>query len=334
MWIDGHLDLAFNAGLGRDLTLNLDELRARDPVASQTATVTFEEIRRSGVGLCLATLFALPETREHAGYTSWQEARAQATAQLDQYRRWQDGGFVRLLTSGTQIREHAAGYDAATSPLGVVLLLEGADPLRDVDDLRFWHEAGVRAIGLSWGRTRYAGGTAAPGPLTDRGRELLGGMRELGVAQDLSHLDEEAFDEATELQPRCFASHSNSRALVSNRRPDDNRHLPDSNVRRIGECGGVIGLVLPGMFLRSGWDAAQPRVGLEQVRRHAEHYAELIGWDKVALGSDLDGGFGNEQTPAGLDRYSDLDKLADALPDDVREDVMGGNWLSWLGANL
>ncbi len=328
MWIDAHLDLAYNAGLGRDLTLDLESLRDRDPLGD-TATVTFPELRRGGVGLCLATLFAMPETRDSAGYTTWQEARVQAVRQLDQYRRWQDAGLIELLGSGKEIREHAQRFGAATSPLGVVLLMEGADPLRDVDDLHFWHSAGVRAIGLSWGKTRYAGGTDAPGPLSDRGRELLGGMRDLGVAQDLSHLDEEAFFEAAELQPRCFASHSNSRAFV-----DGNRHLSDEMVRAIGERRGVIGLVLLSTFLRRGWTPDQRRVELGEVRRHAEHYAELIGWKRVGLGSDLDGGFGNEKTPLGIERYRDLERLAEVLPEDVRTGVMGANWQRWLEANL
>ena len=329
MFIDGHLDLAYNAALGRDLTLDLNTLRERDPVGGQTAGVTFDELRRGGVGLCQGTLFALPQTAEYAGYTNWREARVQAMKQLDQYRRWQDGGWLRLLESGDEIAEHARRYDPASSPLGVVLLMEGADALRDVDDLPFWHAAGVRAIGLSWGRTAYAGGTDAPGPLTERGRELLMGMRELGVAQDLSHLDEEAFFEATELQPKCFASHSNSRAYA-----DGNRHLSDEMALEIGRRGGVIGLVLLGQFLQRGWTPEQSRVELDAVVRHAEHYAELIGWDKIGLGSDLDGGFGNEQTPEGIGSARDLTRLAELWPDKVRRAVMGGNWLRWLALNL
>lgn len=333
MWIDAHLDLAYNALSGRDLTLDLATLRGREAQSPDTATVTFEELRRSGVGLCLGTLFAAPQTAEHAGYTDWQGARAQALAQLDQYRRWEDAGHITLISTGAEVRQHAARYDPASSPLGVVLLMEGADPLRDVDDLPFWAGAGVRAIGLSWGQTRFAGGTAAPGPLTGRGRELLGGMRELKVAQDLSHLDERAFFEAVELQPRCFASHSNSRALVHNAAPDDNRHLSDEMVSAIGHQGGMIGLVLLSLFLKRGWNMDQPRVELGEVVRHAEHYASLIGWDHVGLGSDMDGGFGNEKTPQGIDAYRDLERLATALPPEAGG-VMGGNWLRWLGANV
>lgn len=163
MRVDAHLDLAFNAALGRDLTLSLDALRAQDPVAGQTAAVTFEDIRRAGVGLCFGTLFAQPQTATQGGYTTWQEARAQAQAQLEQYLRWQDSGHIRLLRGRAEVQAHAQSY-SETAPLGVLLLMEGADPLRDVDDLPYWQAAGVSAIGLAWGQTRYAGGTGAPGP--------------------------------------------------------------------------------------------------------------------------------------------------------------------------
>ncbi len=318
MYIDAHLDLAFNAQLGRDLTLSLSELRAHDPVAGQRAAVTFDEIRRAGVGLCFGTLFALPQTDAHAGYTTWQEARAQAQAQLEQYQRWQDAGHIRLLTTGEEVQRHAAEY-SAEAPLGVVLLIEGADPLRDVDDLPYWYAAGVRAIGLAWGQTRYAGGTDAPGPLSDRGRDLLAGMRDLGVIQDMSHLDEEAFFEAAELQPRIMASHSNSRTFVPT-----NRQLSDDMARTVAAQGGVIGLVLLSKFL---WPRAEfERAPLSEVTRHAEHFAKLVGEQHVGLGSDLDGGFGVEKMPLGLERYADIAQL------ELGQAVMGGNWLRFLSA--
>jgi hypothetical protein len=63
-------------------------------------------------------------------------------------------------------------------PVGLVVLMEGADGIRSVDELAEWHDRGVRLIGLSWAGTRYAGGTGDPGPLTEEGRTLLKGMAE------------------------------------------------------------------------------------------------------------------------------------------------------------
>ena len=51
--------------------------------------------------------------------------------------------------------------------------MEGADPIETPSQLGAWTERGVRIIGPAWGRTRYAGGTGAPGGLTALGGQLL-----------------------------------------------------------------------------------------------------------------------------------------------------------------
>ncbi|QFP76723.1 dipeptidase [Deinococcus sp. AJ005] len=322
--IDGHLDLAYNALNGRDLTLTLEELRRVDPVEGQTATTTFTELRAAGVGVCFGTLFALPRTPDSPqGYTDHAGARAQALAQLDVYRRWEDGGFLRLLRSGAEVSAHLAQADA---PLGVVLLMEGADPLRDEGDLPFWVDAGVRLIGPAWGVTAYAGGTGAPGPLTDAGKALVTAMCDLGIALDASHLDDAAFWDAAEIGPKMIASHSNSRALVPG-----NRHLNDEMARAIAERGGVIGLVFLSSFIKQGMETGAT---LDDLAAHARHYAELVGWDRVAIGSDMDGGFGAEKTPVGIGRYSELPRFLDEVPGEHRAGVAGENWLRWLTAYL
>ncbi|GMA16558.1 peptidase M19 [Deinococcus metallilatus] len=325
--VDGHLDLAFNAAQGRDLTLGLEALRAADPVEGETATVTFGELGAAGTRVAFGTLFALPRTEQSPqGYTDHAGARAQALAQLDQYRRWEDAGLIRLLRGGAEVRAHLAQPEG---PLGVVLLMEGADPVRDADDLLFWQEAGVRAIGPAWGRTRYAGGTAAPGPLTDAGRALVTAMRDLGLTLDASHLDDAAFWEALEIGPRVIATHANSRAFVPG-----NRQLTDEMARAVAATGGMIGLVFLGTFIRAGWNPSQPRVGLEELAAHARHYAARVGWEHVGLGTDLDGGFGREKAPAGVERYRDVGHFLDLLPEEHRAGVAGGNWGRWLTRHL
>lgn len=320
--IEGHLDLAWNAVRGRDLTLSLDALRTGDPVVGQTAMVTFGELQAAGVAVCFGTLFALPASPGTPGYTDHAGARAQALAQLDQYHRWEDRGVIRLLRSRAEVAAHLAHPGER---LGVVLLMEGTDPVRDAAELPFWVEAGVRVLGPAWGRTRYAGGTGAPGPLTPAGRDLVTAMRDLGVTLDASHLDDASFWEAAELGPRLIASHANSRALVPG-----NRHLTDEMARAVAASGGVIGLVFLNTFLQAGWEEGQPRPGLEALAAHARHYAGVVGWAHVGLGSDLDGGFGREKVPAGVERYRDVGRVLELLPPEVRDGVAGGHWREWL----
>ncbi|MFC3832532.1 MULTISPECIES: dipeptidase [Deinococcus] len=327
--IDGHLDLAYNAGVGRDLTLPLDELRSREgPGARDIATVTFGALRAGRVAVCLGTLFAMPRTESSPhGYTDADGAHAQALAQLDQYRRWEDAGHVRLLRPGAEVAAHLreSARDPDATPLGVVLLMEGADPIRTPDELPFWVQQGVQIVGLSWRGTRYAGGTGVPGGLSAVGEELLDAMREQHVTLDASHLAEQSFWEALERQPDVIASHSNARARV----PTD-RHLTDDMLRAIGDGGGVVGTVLYNGFLHPGWARGEARTPPQTVAAMLDHLAEVAGWAHVGLGSDMDGGFGLREFPEGLNSAADLGRVADLVPADHRAGVRAGNWARWL----
>ncbi len=73
---------------------------------------------------------------------------------------------------------------------------------------------------------------------------------------------------------------------------------------------------------------------------HADHICQLAGSAKhVAIGSDLDGGFGREHIPAEMDSIVDLVKIAGVLERRgfLAEDVQGvlsGNWMRFYRANL
>jgi len=71
-------------------------------------------------------------------------------------------------------------------------------------------------------------------------------------------------------------------------------------------------------------------VTLDDVQRHAEHIADLIGWEHVAIGSDFDGGFGLQETPRAITRGADFEKLGRIAPSEARVGLLGGNWLRFL----
>lgn len=342
--VDAHLDLAFNAVTeGRDLTLPLDELRARERRSSETAMVTWPELRAAGVNLVFGTLYASPAAKVAMqptpddgaganpgavaspadGYVDAEGAHAQALAQLTWYQSMERDGWISIVRDRGDL--DALRTRQRDDPIGLVLLMEGADPIRTPDEARWWWEQGVRIVGPAWQRTRYAGGTRAPGPLTALGRELMREMSALGMALDVSHLSDESLAEALELHSGpVLASHSNARALS----PTD-RHLSDEALRGLAARDAVVGLVLGSAFL----DVAAGRtgaVGLERVGEHFRHMAAIVGADRVGIGSDLDGGFGLEETPVGLSRAGDLARLGDVVPASSRDSFLGGAWWSWL----
>ena len=228
----------------------------------------------------------------------------------------------------------------STPPIGLILSMEGADPISDVTDLSEFHRRGLRAVGPAhYGRSRHAGGTSTTAPLTALGRATLEGMGGLGMVLDVTHLSDESLEESLEcFGGRVLASHHNCRAIAPHQ-----RQLPDAHIRLLVGRGAVIGLSLNTWMIVAGWKTGQtPResVTLDHLALHADHICQIAGSaDHVGIGSDLDGGFGTEETPMGIDTIADLHRLGDALADrgftDAQvEAILHGNWLRFWGEAL
>jgi membrane dipeptidase len=263
--VDGHLDLAENVTLfGRDLTQSVAAIRKAERRSDRQATVSLPELERGGIAVAMATVtagFLVADVGARfrprsALYSTPKEAEAHALAQIALYRRWQSEGKVRLLMSVSDLEHHLDLWHDDRRP-GLVLLMEGADPIVRVDDLPAWWRRGLRIIGLTFGDTRYGVRGGSPedtaGGLTDDGVALLSQMADLGFAWDVSHLAEQGIWEGLKLGfPRVCASHANARAVT----PTE-RHLSDPVIQAIAERGGVIGVVLYNGFLES-WVAGRP----------------------------------------------------------------------------
>jgi len=155
------------------------------------------------------------------------------------------------------------------------------------------------------------------------------------MALDLSHLSDQAFWPALEIfNGPVLASHNNCRALVSHQ-----RQLSDEQLQAIIERDGVIGVVLDCWMLEEGWigeHRTNATVTLNTVIDHIDHICQLAGnAHHVGIGSDLDGGFGKEETVAGIDTIADLPKLGPLLAergydtDDIAN-ILHSNWLRFL----
>jgi len=348
--IDGHLDLAMNALLyERDITQTVPDLRERergmDADEPGIATVSLPALKLANTRLVMATLIArtrpwvqpqrVPE-RYDIDWPVPAMTEAMAFAQLSYYLRLQQTGVLRLIGNASELD---ALWSDDAAPLGVVLLMEGADPIVHPDDLTGWVGLGLRVIGLAhYGQGRYACGTPNPddpnapdGPLTDLGRELLDAMAEHQLLLDLSHLSDQSHDEAVERYPGPIcASHSACRALASSA-----RQVTDAQIKTIASRGGVVGLPLYTAMLKGDGRTNRPsrdNVSWDTVIDHVDHVCQCSGSDGcVALGTDLDGGFGRDHTPCDLDSIADLPRLADRLSERGYDDasigrIAHGNW--------
>jgi membrane dipeptidase len=350
--IDAHLDLAWNAlQWNRDLlcsayTIRTQEARVAGKGHAQ-GTVALPELRRGRVALCFATLLARSTGSPvpHLDYPSPTQAYGAALGQLAYYRALEHAGHARIITDLATLDQHMAewqAWDADTDPtavappLGFVISMEGADPIADPGQLHEWWQAGLRLLGLThYGPGRYAGGTGTELGLTGSGVALLAEIERLGVLLDLTHCSDQAFWQALEhYHGPVLASHNNCRALVPHQ-----RQFSDDQLRAIIERDGVIGAAFDAWMLQPGWivgTSTNEQVTIASVVDHIDHICQLAGNSRhVAIGSDLDGGFGREQSPCDLDTIADLQKLPALLAErgygeaDVAA-IMHGNWLRLL----
>jgi membrane dipeptidase len=311
------------------------------------------EFQRGGTAIIFATVFSTPARWayewETIVYSNPIEANRQYRQQLDIYSKLMDNHPDKfcLVTSASNLDDviasqrnaHPSGGDC---PVGLLLLMEGADCILDLSELEEWWEMGLRSIGPAWAGTRFCGGTKEPGPLTRDGNDLLTAMAELGFILDLSHMDEPAVLESLDLYSgHLVATHANCLTLLPEH--EFNRHLSDRVIRGILGRDGMIGVVPYNSFLKDGWllgKSNREEVSLERLVEHIDHICQLAGDARhVGIGSDFDGGFGLQSTPKEIDTIVDLQKLvplflSHGYSDEDASAIMGGNWIQFLKRSL
>lgn len=349
--IDAHLDIAMNAlEWNRDLTKSVTEIRNReegltDKLDRAKGVVSLPALRQGKIGLVVATQIArfVAKGSNLPGWHSPEQAWAQSQGQLAWYKAMEEEGQMVQITDLTTLEAHLKlwedeSIDDMTKPLGFILSLEGADSLVRLPYLEKAYEKGLRALGPAhYGPGRYADGTGMTGPLHASGIDLLKEMDRLGIILDVTHLTDESFDQALSIyKGPVWASHHNCRAIV-----DHQRQLTDDQIKQLIERDAVIGGSLDVWMIVPNWvrgksDPFKDGAPLEAIINHYDHICQIAGnCNHIAIGSDLDGMFGKEQSPYDLETIADLQKLPDLLSkrgyshEDIQK-VLHGNWLRFL----
>ncbi|MEQ1824642.1 MAG: membrane dipeptidase [Pirellula sp.] len=347
---DAHLDLALNGvDWNRDLRQSVDDIRAQESTLEmsekgrQTNTLSLLELKMSEVAVCLTTMLARQEQpiNHDFGWTSPHTCYAMAHAHLAYYRALERDGYVKMLRSSAELNSHFDAYrnSPKETPLGFILTMEGADPILTPKTIYEFHEAGLRALGLThYGTNRYGGGTRSEVGLSLDAIELLKYCQELGITIDMTHLSDVAFWQvAKNFQGRIHASHQNARAICNWQ-----RQFSDEQIRLVIERDGVLGVSMDVIMLQDGFvrGKTKPAATLERAVDQIDHVCQLSGSIRhVGIGSDLDGGYGNEQTPADLNRYRDMQTLSAIMQrrgfsrTDI-ESFFHGNWMRFFGEVL
>lgn len=348
--IDAHLDLSMNAlEWNRDLRMPVTAIRLRengltDKPDRGLGTVSLPALRAGGIGLVVATQIARYVAPDNPlpGWHSPEQAWAQTQGQLAWYRAMEACGEMRQIADISSLDEHLALWnntiDKSALPVGYILSLEGADSLVTPDHLHVAHAYGLRALGPAhYGPGRYANGTDATGQMGPDGLVLLREMEKLGIILDATHLCDDAFWQAMDhFNGAVWASHNNCRTLV-----DHNRQFSDEQINTLISRGAVIGAPLDAWMMVPGWIRGKStpegmQCNLDVAIDHIDHICQLAGNSLHAgIGSDLDGGYGKEQSPYDLDTITDLNRMPVLLKargysaNDI-ENICHKNWLRFL----
>ena len=348
---DCHLDLAMNAiEWNRDLKKTVYQIRSReegmtDKLDRAKGVVALPELRKGKIGLVVATQIARYVEQGSAlpGWNSPEIAWGISQAQLAWYRTMEDQGEMVQITNLEQMEKHLAlWFDKSlpdhTKPVGYILSLEGADSFVNISYLEKAYAYGLRACGPAhYGPGRYAAGTGMTDGLTAQGKDLVKEMDNLNMILDVTHLTDRGFEEALSIfKGPVWASHHNCRALV-----DHQRQLTDDQIKVLIERDAVIGGVFDTWMLTDNWvrgvdDPKERGINLEKVVDHYDHICQIAGnSNHIAIGSDLDGAYGKEQSPYDLEDIADLQNLKGILSRrgyssaDI-ENIFNKNWLRFL----
>ncbi len=349
--IDAHLDLAMNAmEWNRDLKLPVAGIRERekgmkDKPDRERNTVSLPALREGKIGLVVATQIAryVSPGSVLPGWNSPEQAWAQTQAQLAWYQAMIEENEMFQVRDRNSLEENIKLWEDDSKPnqkkpIGFILSLEGADSLINLSYLEKAYGYGLRALGPAhYGPGRYAGGTGTEDGLSEKGKSLLKEMDSLKMILDVTHLTDQGFGEAMKIyKGPVWASHHNCRSLVNNQ-----RQLTDDQIKELIERGSVIGGVLDAWMLTDNWirGVSIPKArgtDLNTLIDNYDHICQIAGNSKhIAIGSDLDGAFGTEQSPYDIDTIADLQKLPELLKlrgySDVDiTNVLHGNWLKFL----
>lgn len=197
-------------------------------------------------------------------------------------------------------RNTAAGKHSALFAIEEGAAIEGS-----LETLARFYEQGVRFITLTWNYPNEIGFPHGEEHgykgLTPFGLSVVEAMNRMGMIIDVSHLSDAGFWDVARHSAKPFmATHSNCRALCNH-----TRNLDDRQIRALADKGGVMGICVVKNFLLEGADEGR----LAAMAAHIRHAENIGGIDVIAIGTDFDGTFTNEE----VRRTDDLNKLAPLL---------------------
>ncbi len=211
-----------------------------------------------------------------------------------------------------------------TAPCRAILAVENCDVFTDENEagpvLDALYQKGVRILSLVYNNGNSLGSGAmsvTDTGLTPLGRTVVSAAEERGMTLDVSHASRNTTRDILDIcAGPVLATHSNARSLC-----DSPRNLPDDQIRRVAESGGLIGINLYPPFLK------EREADAGDIIRHMNFMISVAGEDHIAFGCDFDG---VDILPSGITDLGSLLLIRDAclrggMPEETVEKIFFGN---------
>jgi membrane dipeptidase len=258
---------------------------------------------------------------------TWNSLRARALYQASSLHRAAAASRGQLVVIRTRSDLDRFVDDRSRDPgkVAAILALEGAHALEGkVENVDVLFDAGFRMLapahffdndvsGSAHGVRRYG--------LTEFGRRFIQQVEQHRMIIDLAHASKQTIDDVLAIASRpVVVSHTGVRGTCAN-----NRNLTDSQLERIAQNGGVVGI--------GYWRTATCGADAKAIGRAIRHAATVAGVDHVALGSDFDGAVTVPFDTAGLVQLTQA-LVEEGFDEKQLRKIMGGNVLRVLRSGL
>ena len=122
--------------------------------------ITLGETLKSKLGLIFSTIFVSHVKRD--------KRHIEALLQFKEYEK-----IFKNYNSFYKVKNNKDIKLKIKNKIGLLFLMEGADPIRNLSDLDMFYNKGLRVLGLTWNKeNNYAFGASKSGPLKKEGYKL------------------------------------------------------------------------------------------------------------------------------------------------------------------
>lgn len=304
-------------------------------IVSKFGRDIFEDMRRGGI------------TAANCTCSVW-ENFTETMRNMAQWKKWFAEHQDLILEVRTTEDIRRAKAEGRT---GIVLGWQNTSGIEDrIEYLPLFHELGLRIIQLTYNTQNWVGSgcyESRDSGLSDFGRDVLAEMNRLGILCDLSHVGPKTSEDAIlASKQRVAYSHCLPAGLKAHP-----RNKSDEQLRFIAEHDGFVGVTMFPPFLAKGAGAT-----VHDYVEAIEYVINLVGEDRVGVGTDFTQGYGDEffrwithdkgdgrkltdfgqiLNPEGMREIGDFPNLTAAMEKrgwsrSRIEKVMGENWVQLL----